>query len=102
MPTQVGTARTQVEEAFATAVQARTARVGIIGLGYVGLPLALLYVEQRFPVVGFDIDNRKVDSLNQGASYIHRIPSTEIGLARERGFNATTDYAQIRNMDAVL
>jgi UDP-N-acetyl-D-glucosamine dehydrogenase len=80
----------------------RTARVGIVGLGYVGLPLALLYCEQRFPVTGFDIDRRKVDSLNRGESYIERIPATEIRDARSRGFAVTSDYSLIRAMDAIV
>ena len=79
-----------------------TARVGIIGLGYVGLPLVLLFSEQRFPVTGFDIDQRKVRLLSLGNSYIYRIPATEIRLAKEKGFNATTDYARISEMDAVV
>jgi UDP-N-acetyl-D-glucosamine dehydrogenase len=53
-------------------VQQRTTRVGVIGLGYVGLPLALLFSEERFEVTGFDIDPAKVKSLNDGQSYIHR------------------------------
>ena len=48
------------------AIEARTARVGVIGLGYVGLPLALLYTEQKFRVTGFDIDKRKVETLTAG------------------------------------
>ena len=51
----------------------RTAKIGIMGLGYVGLPLALLFSEQKFPVTGFDIDKKKVDTLNTGGSYIYRI-----------------------------
>ena len=54
-------------------IQQHQARIGIIGLGYVGLPLALLYSEQKFPVTGFDIDARKVDTLAKGGSYIFRI-----------------------------
>ena len=54
-------------------IETRQAKIGIIGLGYVGLPLALLYSEQRFPVTGFDIDQRKVDTLAKGGSYIFRI-----------------------------
>jgi UDP-N-acetyl-D-glucosamine dehydrogenase len=80
----------------------RQARVGIVGMGYVGLPLALLFSEARFRVTGFDIDARKVDTLNQSGSYIVRIPTTEIQLARESGFCATTDYAQIATMDVVI
>ena len=92
---------TAVEE-FKNKVQARTARVGIIGLGYVGLPLALLFNEEKFPVTGFDIDATKVDTLNAGGSYICRIPPTEIQLARQRHFSVTTDFAQLRDMDAII
>jgi UDP-N-acetyl-D-glucosamine dehydrogenase len=71
-------------------------------MGYVGLPLSLLFTEKRFPVTGFDIDRNKIDSLLNGHSYIYRIPSTEIALARERGFHATTDYAELSRMDAII
>jgi UDP-N-acetyl-D-glucosamine dehydrogenase len=76
--------------------------VAVIGLGYVGLPLTLLYTEQKFPVTGFDIDERKVSALNQGTSYIYRIPATEIQQARTQGFAATSDYARITQMDAII
>ena len=83
-------------------VQARTAKVGIIGLGYVGLPLALLFNEAGFPVTGFDIDPEKVKALNNGRSYIYRIPQTEIAAATGKGFLATDDYAHAREMDAII
>ncbi len=83
-------------------LEGRTARIGIIGLGYVGLPLALLFSEERFPVTGFDIDSSKVETLNGGGSYIVRITPDEIELARKSGFRATSDYSQIASMDAVL
>ncbi len=82
-------------------IEARTARIGVIGMGYVGLPLALLFSDQRFCVTGFDIDPAKVDTLNSGGSYIFRIPATEIQAARERGFSATSNYAEIRAMDVI-
>src|SRR6202451_4059737 len=80
----------------------RQARVGIIGLGYVGLPLALLYSEQKFPVTGFDIDQRKIDTLANGGTYIFRITPEEIGAAKSNGFQATADYSQITAMDAII
>ncbi len=83
-------------------IESRQARIGIVGMGYVGLPLALLFSEARFRVTGFDIDSRKVDTLNQGGSYIVRIPGTEIQRARDSGFRATSDYAQIAAMDVVI
>ena len=83
-------------------IDARKARVGIIGLGYVGLPLALLYSEQKFPVTGFDIDQRKIDTLASGGTYIFRITPEEIAAAKSSGFKATADYSQITAMDAII
>src|ERR1700757_4317061 len=82
-------------------IESRTARIGVIGMGYVGLPLALLFSDQRFRVTGFYIDPSKVATLNSGGSYIFRIPATEIQAARERGFSATSDYAEIAAMDVI-
>ena len=87
---------------FKNKVGARTVRVGVIGLGYVGLPLTLLYTEQGIRVTGFDIDERKVSTLTAGGSYIYRIPATEIQEARAKGFEATSDYARISEMDAII
>src|SRR5215471_10390515 len=83
-------------------IETRQAKVGIIGLGYVGLPLALLYSEQKFPVTGFDIDQRKVDTLAKGGSYIFRISPEEIQSAKASGFNATSDYSRMTEMDAII
>src|SRR5215471_4938434 len=83
-------------------IEDRTVRIGIIGMGYVGLPLALLFSEERFAVTGFDIDNKKVSTLNGGGSYIVRIPGTEIQAAQKHGFSATSDYSQISSMDAIV
>src|ERR1700691_3184153 len=92
---------TSVEQ-LKSKIQQRLARVGIIGMGYVGLPLALLYSEQKFQVTGFDIDQRKVDTLAKGGSYIYRITTEEIQAAKAQGFTATSDYAQITQMDAII
>ena len=83
-------------------IEAREARIGIVGMGYVGLPLALLFSEERFRVTGFDIDERKVVTLNGGGSYIVRIPGTEIQGAQKQGFSATANYQQIHDMDVVI
>lgn len=83
-------------------IEQRQARLGIIGLGYVGLPLALLYSEQKFRITGFDIDSRKIETLANGGSYIYRIASEEIQAAQASGFTATSDYAQLTAMDAVI
>src|SRR5438874_12818695 len=87
---------------FKNRIEQREAKVAIIGLGYVGLPLALLYSDQGFKVTGFDIDERKVSTLNSGGSYIFRITPAEILAAREQGLSATSDYAQLKSMDAVI
>ena len=83
-------------------IESRTARIGIIGLGYVGLPLTLLFSEERFAVTGFDVDGKKVGTLNAGGSYIVRIPTTEIQAAQRAGFRATAEYAEIAQMDVVI
>ena len=83
-------------------IESRQARVAVIGLGYVGLPLALLYTEQKFQVKGFDIDQRKVDTLNAGGSYIFRITREEIGAAKAGGLTATSDYSELTAMDAII
>jgi UDP-N-acetyl-D-glucosamine dehydrogenase len=83
-------------------IKQREARIGIIGLGYVGLPLALLYSAQKFKVTGFDIDQRKVDMLAKGSSYIFRISTEEIQAAKAQGFTATADYKQLTAMDAII
>lgn len=87
---------------FIQRIENRAARIGIIGMGYVGLPLALLFSEERFAVTGFDIDARKVSALNAGGSYIVRIPGTEIQAAQKHGFRATSDYSEIENLDVVI
>jgi UDP-N-acetyl-D-glucosamine dehydrogenase len=83
-------------------IRTRQTRVGIIGLGYVGLPLTLLFSSEGFRVTGFDVDTTKVDTLNRGESYIWRIEPEHIEAAKNKGFTATTDFAHIADMDAVL
>src|SRR5215510_8599477 len=85
------------------AIKKRQARVGIIGLGYVGLPLACLFAEKGFPTTGFDIDTPKVTALNAGRSYIKHIPNKRIAAARTSGkFDATADFARLKQMDAII
>jgi UDP-N-acetyl-D-glucosamine dehydrogenase len=83
-------------------VESREARIGIIGMGYVGLPLALLFSGERFQVTGFDIAPDKVEKLNAGGSYIVRILPAAIQGAQKAGFSATSDYSEIALMDAVI
>jgi UDP-N-acetyl-D-glucosamine dehydrogenase len=84
-------------------VDARRARVGIIGLGYVGLPLACLFAEKGFPTTGFDIDPAKVKALNAGRSYIKHIPGKRVAAIRSGGrFEASDDFDRLRRMDAII
>jgi len=80
----------------------RTLQIGIIGLGYVGLPLALLFSEAGFRVTGFDIDAKKVATLNTGGSYIYRIEPVQIAAAMGAGFRALAELSAIAEMDAIL
>jgi UDP-N-acetyl-D-glucosamine dehydrogenase len=87
---------------FLTRTNSRELKVGIIGLGYVGLPLTLLFSEQKFRVTGFDVDKKKVEILGSGGSYIYRILPEEIAAAKASGFQATADYARISELDAII
>jgi UDP-N-acetyl-D-glucosamine dehydrogenase len=89
--------------ALTSKIEQRTARVGVIGLGYVGLPLALSFAQNGFPTTGFDTDRIKVEKLGSGKTYIRHIPETVIAeqVARKR-FHPTDDFSQLREMDAVI
>ena len=80
----------------------KTATIGIVGLGYVGLPLMLRYAETGFKVLGFDIDAEKVNKLNNGETYIEHITADKIAAARAAGFEATTDFSRIGEAEAVI
>jgi len=80
----------------------RSARIGVVGLGYVGLPLMLDFSEAGFPALGFDIDRRKVDLLNAGKSYFVHIPDSRVAAATERDMGATTQYSRAREMDVMI
>jgi UDP-N-acetyl-D-glucosamine dehydrogenase len=81
---------------------AKDALVGIVGLGYVGLPLARAFASAGFPVLGFDIDVKKTEKLNRGQSYIAAIADATIADMRERHFRATADFARLSEPDALL
>ncbi len=84
-------------------ISASTATIGIIGMGYVGLPLAKTFIDKGFTVLGFDINQNFIDQLNAGQSYIHHIPSATIGAARATNrFSATSDFAQLTDVDVIL
>jgi UDP-N-acetyl-D-glucosamine dehydrogenase len=84
-------------------ISSRTARVGVIGQGYVGLPLALVFAEAGFPVTGFDVDPAKVAALGRGESYIKHIGAERVKRAVGSGkFHATVDLDGLRECDAIL
>ncbi len=83
-------------------IERRRAVVGIAGLGYVGLPLALRFAEEGFRVIGFDIDPEKVERLNRGESYIEHISSEAVAQAAGAGLQATTDFSRAAEADALI
>ncbi|GBF34172.1 UDP-glucose dehydrogenase [Desulfocucumis palustris] len=81
----------------------KTAYIGILGLGYVGLPLGLAFVKAGFKVLGFDIDVNKVKKLNQGKNYLKHIGTQRVVEAKETGrFEATIDYSRVVNVDVLI
>lgn len=80
----------------------KEALIGIVGLGYVGLPLMLRYNAIGFRVLGIDIDENKVSDLNSGRSYIEHIPAEKVAVARDSGFEATTDFRRVSECDALI
>ncbi|HEY3839759.1 MAG TPA: nucleotide sugar dehydrogenase, partial [Bryobacteraceae bacterium] len=83
-------------------IKSRTARVGIIGLGYVGLPLAMEFARAGFPVTGIDIEQSKVARLNRGESYVQDVGPGVLGpLVDSRKFRATTDFSVISELDTI-
>ena len=79
------------------------AKVAIVGLGYVGLPLLLQFARSGVPVLGLDIDSAKVDALNQGRSYIKHIPEEAVAeQVKARRLAATSDYARVRRVQAMV
>lgn len=87
---------------FVAKVDAKQARVGILGLGYVGIPLALRIVETGLPVLGFDIDAARVEELNDGRSPIKHISADSIASMRQNGFEATSDFSRAGECDALI
>jgi len=84
-------------------IKAKKARIGVIGLGYVGLPLVKTFLSRGFKVIGFDIDLRKVRLLNAGRSYIRHISTSELkAFLKTKAFTATADFKRLRKADAVL
>ena len=76
--------------------------IGVIGLGYVGLPLIIRFSEEGFKTVGFDVDDSKIDMLNKGISYIKHIQPEKISSAIRQGFSATIDFSLISDIDIII
>jgi UDP-N-acetyl-D-glucosamine dehydrogenase len=90
-------------ERLRSRIQARTARVGVVGLGYVGLPLAETFAWGSYPVLGFELDAEKVEKLKKGQSYIGHIPSERVAeLVGTGRFDATTDFRRFAEVDAII
>src|ERR1044072_8338262 len=83
-------------------IRAKEAKVGVIGLGYVGLPLAVEFARAGFDVTGFDVDQSKADQVNKGKTYIPDVEQQEIERVVSSGrLRATTDMAKLADMDAI-
>src|SRR5262249_31403255 len=83
-------------------IESRTARVGIIGLGYVGLPLAVEFANAGFTVTGIDVQESKVDRLNRGESYVQDVPTEALApLVASGKFSATTDFSAVAELDTI-
>jgi UDP-N-acetyl-D-glucosamine dehydrogenase len=103
MPTTTARPAGDTYEALKSKIAQRTAKVGVIGLGYVGLPLLHAFVEAGFSTIGFDVDEEKIRSLSKGESYIAHIPSTWIAKwLADATFFATADMSRLADADALL
>ena len=83
-------------------IRSRQAHIAIIGLGYVGLPLALRFSEAGFNVLGIDVDDKKVDAIDNGISYIKHLGSDAVRKAKEQGLKATTDFSLVTEIDVLI
>jgi len=90
-------------EPLATKITDKTAGVAVIGLGYVGLPLAVGFARAGYPVLGLDVDERKLSALNERRSYIQDVETADVAAVVEAGlFSASSDYDQLRECDAIF
>jgi UDP-N-acetyl-D-glucosamine dehydrogenase len=96
------TGQLSAKEALIAKIDSKQARVAIVGMGYVGLPLAKRFVECGFPVLGLDSCATKTATLNAGSSYIHHIPDLSIRSMRDKGFFASTDPKILRSADCIV
>ena len=91
-----------MKEEILSKLDNKSAVIGVIGLGYVGLPLSIKFVDQGYRVIGFDIDPSKSESISRGESYISHIPANAVRAAVDRGFEATTDFSNAASADALI
>lgn len=92
-----------VKEELKNLITEKRARIGVIGLGYVGLPLIIEFALKGFPTVGFEVDEKKVEALNNGSSHIVDVPSENVEQAIADGkFNATTDFSLLKDCDVII
>src|SRR5579871_955803 len=83
-------------------IETRTARVGVVGLGYVGLPLAVEFAEAGFHVTGIDVQAAKVDSINRGESYVQDVTTASLArLVHSGKIHATTDFTAVAALDTI-
>jgi UDP-N-acetyl-D-glucosamine dehydrogenase len=93
---------TQVKDTLLNSLRDHSAKIGILGLGYVGLPLAAAFGEAGFHIIGIDPDPRKVNALNSGKSYVQDVPDKQVARLLKTGrFSATTDFSALRDCAAV-
>ena len=84
-------------------IENKKAKISVIGLGYVGLPLCMEFAKNGFCVTGIDVEKKRVESANKGDSYIGDVQSSEIKLyVKEKKFQATTDYGVLGMQDAII
>ena len=91
-----------IKEKLVNKLQNRDARIGIIGLGYVGLPLAIRFTDVGHKVTGFDTDDNKIEKLNTGTSYIEHIDSQSIASCIKQGITFSSDFSLISEMDGII
>ena len=93
----------KVEMNLLTKIKSKKAVIGIVGLGYVGLPLAFAFRKKNFKVIGFDIDQKKINSLDEGKSFLSHISDKDISkMNLKNGFTSTTDFSRLSEVDAII
>jgi len=92
-----------IKEQIENLISEKTACIGVVGLGYVGLPLIVEFALKDFPTIGFEVDQKKVDALNKGESHIVDVPSENVQKSLDAGkFHATTDFSELDKCDVII